>query len=187
MEPWSVGRVELAAAQQRDAHRLEVVVHRAAEFDFRPFARRQAASLDADLRRHVRAAERQPCRSAGRGHARQRVEAREQRGIERAALIGGLVAAGQRNLQREQVVGAEARIDREHRQEAAEQQARTQREHDCETRPRRRPARCAGGAGRGRRSSRVPTTSAWTAVPASTPPAPARCRWPGRSAAKWRT
>ena len=63
-------------------------------------------------------------------HARQRLEAGEQIAVERQPVIGRLVFLRQRDLQREQVVRTEARIDREHREEAAQQQPRAERQHD---------------------------------------------------------
>ena len=60
------------------------------------------------------------------------LEAPEEIGVERAALIRRLVLRRHGDLQRQQVVGPEAGIDRQHREEAAQQQAGAEREHHRE-------------------------------------------------------
>ena len=127
-----VGGIEAAAAANRDAHRLEVVVHRAAELDFRQLGGGQRMALALQRGRHRRAAERHTGGAPDRYHAGQRFHPGEEVAIEREAI--GVVGQVRRqvHLPGEHSLGLEARIDVRHRHEAAQQQPGAGRDRDGE-------------------------------------------------------
>ncbi len=144
---------EATAAKDRDAHRVEVVVHRAPELDLGQLGLRNRAPLDLDQRGHGRAAQREPRGATDLQHAGQSLNAREEVAIERAAVVRVLQPHRDVHLPGQQVLGLKSRIDRDHSDEAADEQSgaggeRNRQRHlgDDESRP---------GRGVGRRLPRT--------------------------------
>ncbi len=124
--------IEAAAAANRDAHRLEVVVHRAAELHFRQLGGGQRIALALQRGRHRRAAERHTGGAPDRHHAGQRFHPREEVPIEHEAIGVADQVRRQVHLPGEHSLGLEARIDVRHRHEAAQQQPGSGRDRDGE-------------------------------------------------------